>query len=219
MMTRAHDITHDELAALIGKPDPLILEIGANDGADTLELLTRFPRPRIHCFECDPRAIDKWMARLGADPRATLYRFALDEEKGKRTFHQSSGKPRRDYQGEWDMSGSLCQPTGHLGYSPWCKFETTIDVECETLDAWAEAAIPAGKVIDFIWIDVQGAEGRVFRAGRATLARTRLLKVECHDGEMYAGQPNQAELDALLAGWTCLGRYGDDLVYRNGDIR
>ena len=115
------------------------------------------------------------------------------------------------------MSGSLCRPTGHLAYSPWCKFSTQIRVATVPLDVWAETYLPDGTV-DFMWIDVQGAEGRVFRGGKNVLSRTRYVKAEAHVGEMYEGQPTEAEMAALLSGWTCLGRYGDDLLWQNQKV-
>ena len=40
---------------LIKKNDPLIIEIGAHFGEDTLRLLETFPNAEIHCFEPDSR--------------------------------------------------------------------------------------------------------------------------------------------------------------------
>src|SRR5262245_56296770 len=50
-------ISKSTIHELVGRDDPLILEIGCNDGTDTAELLSTFPRGQIHCFECDPRPI------------------------------------------------------------------------------------------------------------------------------------------------------------------
>lgn len=219
MTARAHvvgaaDVTHAELAAMVGDAR-LVLEIGANDGTDTLEMLARYPRARIHCFECDPRPAARWSARMPIEDRhrVWLHETALGETVGEAEFHQSTGSPRPGVT-DWDLSGSLCRPTGHLGYSPWCKFETRIRVPVTTLDTWAAARLGPGSPVDLLWIDVQGAEGMVFRGGAETLARTRWIKAECHRGEMYAGQPTEAEMIGMLPAFDCVGRWADDLLFR-----
>src|ERR1700734_4400073 len=53
-------LTHEAIAALVGKPDPVILEIGCNDGTDTLALLRVMPQASFHCFEPDARAIARF---------------------------------------------------------------------------------------------------------------------------------------------------------------
>ena len=84
-----------------------------------------------------------------------------------------------------------------------------------TLDGWRARCAPLLRRVDLWWMDVQGAEARVLRGGTDTLRKTRILKLECHRGEMYAGQATEEELLGMLSGWTCLGRYGDDLLLRN----
>lgn len=226
--SRAVDISHAELASRVGGAARIVLEVGCNDGTDTVGLLGAYRSAAVHCFDCEPRAIRKWKARLGVEPRdptilagganrARLHEVALDAEPGTAVFWQSSGSPRPDVR-DWDMSGSICRPTGHLDYSPWCKFNTTIKVPTTTLDDWAMAFLPAGTAVDLLWIDVQGAEGRVFRGGQRTLARTRWVKAEAHAGEMYEGQPTEAEMLALLPGFEVVGRFADDLLFRNARI-
>lgn len=214
--SRPADISHQELRALVGEAR-CILEIGANDGTDTERFLAVYPAATVYAFECDPRPIARFEARkLG--PRAILTRAALSDAAGVATFHQSSGQPRPDFRGEWDLSGSLCAPTGHLTYSPWCKFEHEITVQTETLDAWAAKHLEPDAIVDLAWVDTQGAEGKVIAGGRDTLARTRWLKIEAHRTRMYEGALLDAELIAMLPGWVCLGRYADDLVLHNARL-
>lgn len=213
--TRPNDLTHPEIRRMVQRRDPIILEIGANDGEDTQAFLASFPFCFVHCFECDPRAIAKWKNRV-KDHRARLYEFALDDHEGEATFYQSSGSPFPHVK-DWDKSGSLNVPTGHLSDSPWCKFDTTITVPTKRLDDWAKTVeLPR---VDFMWIDVQGAERRVFAGGLETLAKTRFVKVECHPREMYAGQFTQNELIEFFKGWACLGRFANDLLFVNRGIR
>ena len=73
---------------MVQKDNPVIVEIGAHFGEDTLRFLEVFPQGQIHCFEPDPRCI-KVFRRYVTDPRATLYELALSNCEGSATFYQS----------------------------------------------------------------------------------------------------------------------------------
>jgi FkbM family methyltransferase len=209
----------EELPDLLGPFAQTILEIGANDGEDTLRFVEALPDAHVYCFECDPRAIAKWHANVGN--RATLVEMALSDECGEFDFYQSGGTPpncqREDWQ-DWDKSGSLCLPTGHLSYSPWCKFDSTIQVPTTTLDEWADNTFDLPIPVDLAWIDVQGAEAKVLRGGQRVLARTRYVYVECHNqqsfGQLYLGYPTLDELIALLPGHDLIGEYSENYLFR-----
>lgn len=214
MHSRPNDLTFQEIKALVVRPNPIVLEIGAHDGTDSLNFLSTFPGVRLHCFEPDPRAIAKWKMKVNPN-RAKLYEVALSSETGSATFYQSGGSPRPGVD-NWDHSSSLSKPTGHLIDSPWCTFNNQIVVQTTTLDEW-EKAHNFGYV-DFIWMDVQGKEGAVLLGGAKTIAKTRFVKLECHRQEMYEGQWTEGQFIEHLNGWTCLGRCGNDLLFRNDEI-
>lgn len=207
----------EDLPDLIGADSRTIVEIGANDGEDTERFLRHFPKARVVCFEPDPRATAKWRYRIGR--RAEFYHMALSDEIGTEEFFQSGGEPpnckREDWR-DWDKSGSLCRPTGHLDYSPWCKFDHTITVVTSTLDYM----LPRDKapVIDMIWMDVQGAEAKVLRGAQGTLPRVRWLYTECHARPLYDGQPTLEEIAALLPGFDIFQTYTDNILFRNREI-
>src|SRR5215831_6774458 len=81
-------LTHHAIAALINKPNPTILEIGCNDGSDTLAFLRVMPQAKICCFEPDPRAIARFKNNLGSDlDKVRLVEVALSNRTGKVDFH------------------------------------------------------------------------------------------------------------------------------------
>jgi hypothetical protein len=95
----------------------------------------------------------------------------------------------------------LRQPLGH---DP-----RTIKVELRTLDTWSTKHEPGP--IDFIWADIQGAEGDLVAGGRETLARTKYVYTECFDDELYEGAPTRVALLDMLprirGGQTLRGRH------------
>jgi FkbM family methyltransferase len=204
------------LPALLGKDDPVILEIGCNDGGHTRDFLTLFKRATIYAFEPDPRARARFTAAV-QDPRVTLFDVAISDTDGEIDFHMSSGAPSADVAAQlpegWDLSGSIRKPTGHLDMLPWCTFDQHIKVKTLTLDAWCRAA--GVEAIDFIWADLQGAEGDMIRGGQSALANTRYLYTEYSDRELYEGQPTLRTLLSLLPDFEVIHRFSGDVLLRN----
>ena len=199
-------MTLQEIVTMIGKSNPVILDVGCNDGEHTRMFLSLFPAARLFCFEPDPRA----RARFVQDDRALLSSVALGAEDGMVSFYQSNGWPGGG--AGWDLSGSIRKPKNHLNVHPWCTFGEQIDVQVARLDSWAEQN--GIREIDFIWADVQGAEGDLITGGRRMLARTRYFYTEYNDGEMYEGQPTLDQLRAMLPNFAVECVYSDDVLFR-----
>lgn len=205
-----------ELRRLLGRPDPVILEIGCNDGSDTLKFLRAFERPTVYCFEPDPRARERFRRKVSSDS-VRLFDLALSDKDGTAEFYPSGGHPSESWRKRlprgWDYSGSLRRPKAHLDAHPWCTFGETLAVPTMRLDTWS-AAHAVGRV-DFIWADVQGAEGDLIRGGIETLRRTRYLFTEYNDAEMYEGQITLGEMLRLLPDFRLLRKYPNDALLEN----
>ena len=70
---------------LLRKVDPIILEIGCNDGSHTIGFLQAFPKSRLFCFEPDRRAINRFTQKIN-DPRAALHPYAIGSVDGVTRF-------------------------------------------------------------------------------------------------------------------------------------
>ena len=206
-------ITKEFIYQLVSKPDPTILEIGCNDGTNTLWFLEIFDFPKIFCFEPDPRAASRFKHKIGSRPEVSLYEFAMSNKDGKETFHMSSGEENETMPEGWDYSGSIRKPKNHLKVHPWCKFEKSIIVKTKTLDTWCKEK-GIGR-IDFIWMDVQGAEIDVIRGGRNALKNTRYLYTEYSNKELYEGQLALKQLLKELSEFEVVVRYPDDILLKN----
>lgn len=210
-------ITKELVRECVGKPDPTILEIGCNDGEHTLWLLEIFENPTVYCFEPDPRAIARFKEKVGQRSNVHLFEIALSDNNGDTTFYQSGGrldeKSIETMPEGWDLSGSIRQPKDHLAKHPWVTFEQSITVKTATLDAWCrEHAIGD---IDFIWMDVQGAEIDVFRGGVTMLPKTRFIYTEYDNSELYEGQYTLKQLLKYLKDFKVMIRYPADVLLRN----
>lgn len=93
------------------------------------------------------------------------------------------------------------------------KFDKTLVVNATTLDAWCDRH--GIGTIDFIWMDVQGAEIDVFRGGTNSLPKPRFIYTEYNNKELYKGQFNLTQLMKYLKDFAVLVRYPGDVLLRN----
>lgn len=209
--TSAGNLDVANIKNLVQKENPIILEIGANCGQTTVDFIQHFPKATIHCFEPDPRAIKKFK-RLVNHPNVVLHEIAIGNSNGSITFHQSAGGEAIDPEG-WDHSGSIRAPKAHLEMFPWVRFDNKIEVPIMRLDDWA---VQHGiDQVDFIWADVQGAEGDMINGAFETLKKTRFIYTEYYDNECYDGQLNLSEIYALLNQFLIIARYENDVLLEN----
>jgi len=191
---RAEELSFAEIKEIVGRDDPLILEIGCNNGHHTRFFLDTFPGAEIHCFEPEVRASDRWEGYI-KDPRATIHKMAIGATTGTATFNMSDGR-EDEYEGGYYGSGSLRPPVSNN--HAWLRFDRTVEVEINRLDDWVAKNIP-GRTIDFIWADVQGAEVDLISGGREALKGTRWFFTEFNDRESYKGQIPLSGIREMLA--------------------
>jgi FkbM family methyltransferase len=233
LQRRSGGLTADQIAEYVGRPDPVVIEVGCNNGVDSIKFMDAMPRIRLFCFEPDPRPLVKFkkltaMAKTLSDEidlRVELYEMAVSDKDGTSLMWRSSGMPPRwpkQHDGDWDMSGSLLEPTGHLDYSKWVTFPESHRLEVKTirLDTWLKQH-PEIDQIDFLWIDAQGGEGDVILGGPKALAITRYMYCEIpfiapgtkfHNLPLYAGQRTLAELQTMLPDWDAIALHDTDNV-------
>ncbi len=182
-----------------------VIELGACDGADTVKMNqilknSGLPYEQMVIEPCaDNFKILKSKTR-GLDVE-TLF-GAVGSENAIVDFWYSNNKK---YYG----SSSIRAPKESLALWPDMTFEKT-KIHCTTLDFLSEE-----RNVDFIWVDVQGAEVDVIKGGRKTLERTRYLYTEYSDKELYEGEIKIDEILNLLPEWEVVEQYDHDVLLRN----
>jgi FkbM family methyltransferase len=215
-------LSEELLKKYIPEDDPVILDIGCNDGSTTRWFLRIFPRARVYCFEPDPRARKRFLSSR-TDGQVTLYSYAIGGSDGVRDFYQSGGMPAAtperisEFPEGWDFSGSIRRPREHLALDPGVTFDNVIQVETKKLDTWFQEMNI--EKIDFIWADVQGAEVDLILGGRNALSRTHLFYTEYSNRELYEGQINLYKIVRLLRGFKIIRRYKYDVLFQNKEVR
>jgi FkbM family methyltransferase len=183
------------------KGPAVILDIGACEGGDSVRFGKAFPEATIHAFE----PLEKNQKRLcslcsthGVD-NLVLNGLALSDEEGEADFFVSSGTPEWGVEDDWDhgnKSSSLLAPGEHLQEYPWIKFERTVTVRTRRLDNYLSSQEIAE--VDFVHMDVQGAELQVLRGAGDSLARIKAIWLEVSAVSLYENQPLKPEVESFL---------------------
>lgn len=196
----------DYIKTLINKDRPLILDIGSYNGRDSKEFFYLFnQKAEIYAFEADPRAQILWEKNVTEN--IVLTKAAIGDYNGMATFNIAD-KTKDDFH----CSGSLAKPKTHLSYFPCVNFDGTVEVQCLTLDYWVKENIP-DKIIDLVWMDVNGAEKQAIQGGINTFTdRVRLLVTEFSNDELYENQITKSQLLDLLPDYVVI----DEMYYEHG---
>jgi 2-O-methyltransferase len=192
-----------ELGSLFDSNDALVIfDIGACEGEDSIRYAREFPNARIYAFEPVPSnmaTLQRQLAAYGAS-HVRAFPLAMSDERGTATFHVSSGSPEGlPKSQDWEYgnkSSSLLPPAELSVHYPWLKFELAIEVPTETLAHFCAAH--SIDRIDFIHMDVQGAELKVLHGAGELLQRVRAIWLEAESVPLYAGQPLAGEIQAFM---------------------
>ncbi len=184
------------------RASPVIFDVGACEGEESIRYARLFPRARIFTFEPLPanqQLIRANFERYGVS-NAELVPVALSDRIGEASFHVSSGRPPHEFSGaDWNYgnkSSSLLPPADPAPMYGWIEFKEAIVVRTDTLDRLcADRGI---ERIDFMHLDVQGAEHLVLAGATSMLPRTASLWLEVSDRELYRGQRLRGDIEDLL---------------------
>lgn len=192
-----------EFRRLFRPDEPLVIcDIGACEGEDSVRYARAYPRARVFAFEALPanQALVRVNFARHAVPNAELVPLALADRAGEAVFHVSSGRPPDLFAGEnWNYgnkSSSLLAPAADGPMHGWIEFKEAITVPTGTLDAFC--AQRGLDHIDFIQMDVQGAEQLVLAGAAAMLPHITAIWLEVSDREHYRGQALAGDITRLM---------------------
>jgi FkbM family methyltransferase len=161
----------------------LVLDIGANEGDWTADVVRVFPGLRVIAAEPGPEPLAILADRFAGHPNVTIVPRAISDTTGWSTFHRTRAS----------VFASLLAPTPALHdlYAlpggPTDVLET-FEVETVTLDD-----LVGERPVSVLKLDVQGGELAVLRGGQRVLEHTAAVLVEVLFLSHYEG-------DATFAG-------------------
>lgn len=179
-----------------------IFDVGACEGEDSIRYGRRFPNASLYAFE--PLPENQRLAKANIERYSAcnveLIGTALSDRSGETVLHVSSGRPEDLFAGEdWNYgnkSSSLLQPASPEPMYGWITFCETALVATDTLDSFCERR--GIRKIDFLHMDVQGAEHLVLVGASRMLSRTTAIWLEVTERALYQGQHTRAEIKAFL---------------------
>lgn len=202
----------DLLRSIIKKESPIILDIGANNGKDTVFFLKNFDNSTVYSFEPDKRAIKAFKKRAKKHrkyyARNKLFTYAISDNDGDSTFYMTASSG----------SSSLREPLSVPGFPPNSQeINKVVKIKTKKLDTWCEEN--GISEIDCIWSDLQGGEDMMIRGGRKSLEKTKILILECMSVEAYKGLWNKQKIFGLLPNFEVVkefkGSRQSDIFLRN----
>lgn len=200
--------------------NPVIFEFGTCDGQHTNILCSIVKQLnknfKYYAFEADPRIIPSFNHnnKLHLND-ITLVQAAIGNTDGEVTFNLSGGEEKREghFKQAFYGSSSIRKPKKTIEYWPDMTFEES-KVMSYKFDTYYNTTKPG--VIDFIWADIQGAEGDLIDNGQEALSMTRYLYTEYSNDELYEGEIGLDEIISKLPGkWSIVEDYGSDVLLKN----
>jgi FkbM family methyltransferase len=164
-----HEHEFRALPLLIRRPDPLVLDIGGNNGQSMLSIKRVLPDARVITFEPAARHAGKLQSLASRLGRVTVETYALSDEEGEATLHWPvyNGLAMHGLASlDPDEVMSWLGPDGIYGFRRELLSIATETVPVHRLDG-------LGLDPDIVKLDVQGAEAMVLRGALQTLERSR----------------------------------------------
>ncbi len=214
------NIGQEKIKKLLQKDNPTVVEIGAHKGEDALRFMQEFKDIKIYCFEPDPRCTAEFKKAV-KDSRCTLIEAAVSNKDGETilnlptswlvkvpkllkslglrrywTFMVLAYRKKRGMQREATGQSSIKKSISHSKKYPWLTFKETVMVKTIKLDTWAQENNI--RHIDFIWMDVQGAERDVIEGAANTLKIVKYLYTEYGETSCYPDDLTREDTIELL---------------------
>jgi len=179
-----------------------ILDIGACEAEDSIKYSLSFPNSKIFAFE--PLEQNFLKAKKNIESykisNIELIQVALSNKKEFSDFYISSGHPENiEKTEEWEYgnkSSSLLAPDRVSENHKWLKFDNKIKIKTETLfNFCAENQI---EMIDFIHLDVQGAELMVLEGAKKLIENIKVIWLEVELISLYTNQPLVDDIEKFM---------------------
>jgi FkbM family methyltransferase len=193
------------------KPDAIVFDIGSADLNDTRRIKAKLSSATFYAFEC-ASSWEQQNKQTAIEHGINYYHMAMSDTVGRLTFYPSAVLDGQ----EWPWSGSVCEPGPNLLNERW-KWGEGYTVPSTTIEAFC---VEHNVSPDFIHIDVQGAEYKVFSAIGSL--RPGIIWAEISEFHMYKTGTTYNDFKALMESLGYVEQFKDscDALYvlRNVDI-
>jgi FkbM family methyltransferase len=202
-----------------GRPLETVLELGARDCAETLELHRLLPQAAVYAFECNPATLPVCRAAVAGLRGVHLIEEAVSDVEGESAFFAIDPERTRTTWADGNPgASSLLRASGRYPVEDYVQ--SAVTVATTRLDTFLERH--ALHAADLVWMDIQGAELAALRGLGRRLESVLAIHLEVEFMEIYQRQPLFVDVKRflngngfLLHGFTALGEYSADAVFIN----
>ena len=193
---RLHRLNFNLLPAGALNQIDCVIDVGANVGDWTADLLALCQPAKVICVEPDPNLAQKLRQRFSAQPTVVVEQTAMGDKAGTAEFKIMHNPVLNSFRRPAESMAKI--------YPEPFQIKETITVEVKPLDA----IVPATGRISLLKIDAQGFEREVLAGAKQTLQRTDYLIIEVNFQPHYEGEAGFFELDTIMQqhGF-CIGNY------------
>jgi FkbM family methyltransferase len=212
----------DYIAEIIAsKDDLLFIEFGMYDAYHSWMMMDMIPKNKT--FEFHGFEMIDWLYNQIANGIKTydngkiyLVNKAVSDYTGVRKLYQSDGKLEEDgtVKEHYWGSSSIVEPINVTKVFTSMEF-TESQVDCITLDDYVSQSNLSGRVIDFIWADIQGAEHLLIKGGKQTFKNVRYFYTEYCGKEWYKGNKDAKGIQKMLPDFEIVHDFGGDVLLKN----
>lgn len=175
------------------RPGMTVWDVGTERGWFSLLMASCVGKTgRVDCFEAFPANVARLRGNLALNefPQVRVHGAAVSDRAGVLRFEPPSDAVTNNQAYLSDCSG--------VGYLTQTASATAIEVPAITLDEIAERE--RISALDFVKMDIEGAETAALRGGSSTLRRFKpILAIEYNRATLRRGGSSLEELDATLA--------------------
>ena len=207
---------------------PLVLEFGACDAYHSRIMLDMLQESKklytYHLFEPNKDLMNSVVDRINyyLTSNHTNVRFfseAVGAANGKMKFYKSGGHEVENghVTANYYGSSSIRKPKLVTEAFKGMTFAET-ETDVITLDYHVQRAGLGGRVIDFIWADIQGAEVDLINGGKEAFKSVKYFYTEYVNSELYEGEIGLPQILEMLPDFEVVEDYNGDVLLKNKNI-
>lgn len=185
------------IQTLIGKSNPVCVDVGANIGQSVHKIKNVFPSSTVHCIE--PLETQFLLLKNNTSQYDTVfcYNVAFDSQDGVRDFYVNRHQVMLSslYKLNKNSKDSIALNRPERSHSNFLDSDV-VSVQCSTLDSWAEKNNISH--IDLLKMDTQGSEPEILKGGIEILKSTKVIVSELMFYDLYEKRNSFYDLEKTL---------------------
>ena len=200
--------------------NPVVFEVGAKDGDDSIKLARMWPTGTIISFEANPNQFKFYEEKASNFSNMIGYNLAVNTYNGHATFHVCWGTGGTDP--VFEGASSLLEPSKDMEIH---YMGPKITVPCVIFDDWCRNNNV--QKVDFMWLDLEGFESQFLSSSPKILSTVNAIYTETNFFKFRKGTTQFHDLTKLLAShgftviahWYNEGLQGDAIFVRTSLLK